>query len=96
MERCASCASNSGGGCQKYGKSLVASAPVSNPEKYQRETIRLANSDDSERLAAMFNNYDPGEFDLQNDTLETFDYDSLPSNEALQGVVFGGLVLTEE
>lgn len=96
MERCGSCAHNTEGHCQKYNKTLVTAAPVENPEKYQRETIRLANADDSERTAAMFNNYDPGEFDLQNDSLDTFDYDNLPDNKTLHGVLFEGMTLPEE
>jgi len=96
MERCGSCAHNTGGHCQKYNKTLVTAAPVENPEKYQRETIRLANSDDSERTAAMFNSYNPGEFDLQNDSLDTFDYDNLPDNKTLHGVLFEGMILPEE
>ena len=96
MGRCATCAANSGGACQKYGKTLVASAPTEDQVKYQRETIRLANADDSEKTAAMFNNYDPGEFGLQNDTLDTFDYDNLPAHEILSDVVFGGMILPEE
>lgn len=96
MERCGSCAHNTEGHCQKYNKTLVTAAPVANPEKYQRETIRLANSDDSERTAAMFNNYDPGEFDLQNDSLDTFDYDNLPDNKTLHGVLFEGMTIPEE
>jgi hypothetical protein len=96
MERCGSCASNTNGHCQKYAKQLVASAPVENPAKYQRETIRLANSDDSERTASMFNAYDPGEFDLQNDNLDSFDYSNLPDNGTLHGILFEGMVLPEE
>lgn len=96
MERCGSCAHNTNGSCQKYAKQLVTAAPVANPEKYQRETIRLANADDSERTAAMFNAYDPGEFDLQNDALDTFDYDNLPDNQTLHGVLFEGMILPEE
>jgi hypothetical protein len=96
MDRCATCASNSGGGCQKYGKTLVASAPVKDPAKYQQETLRLANSDDSERTAAMFNNYNQSEYDLQNDTLDTFDYDNLPAHEDLGDVLFSGMILPEE
>ena len=96
MGRCGSCAHNTDGHCQKYAKQLVTAAPVSNPEKYQRETIRLANADDSERTAAMFNNYDPGEFDLQNDGLDTFSYDNLPDHNTLNGILFEGMILPEE
>ncbi len=96
MGRCGSCAHNTNGHCQKYAKQLVSAAPVGNPEKYQRETIRLANADDSERTAAMFNAYDPGEFDLQNDNLDGFDYDNLPDNQTLHGILFEGMTLPEE
>ena len=93
MDRCGSCSANSGGSCQKYAKQLVTAAPVSNPDKYQRETIRLANADDHERTAAMFN---PGEYDLQNDNLDSFDYSNLPDNQTLHGILFEGMVLPEE
>jgi hypothetical protein len=96
MERCGSCSHNTNGHCQKYAKKLVASAPVKDAKKYQRETIRLANADDSERTAAMFNAYDPGEFDLQNDNLDGFDYDNLPDNQTLHGILFEGMTLPEE
>lgn len=97
MDRCGTCSANSGGSCQKYNKQLVTAAPVSNPEKYQRETIRLANADDSERTASMFTQaYDPGEFDLQNDNLDSFDYSNLPDNQTLHGILFEGMVLPEE
>jgi len=96
MERCGSCSQNSGGSCQKYKKSLVAAAPVADPAKYQRETIRLANADDSERTASMFATYNPEEFDLQNDSLDSFDYSNLPGNEPLTGIKFGGMLIPEE
>ena len=96
MDRCGSCSQNSGGACQKYKKSLVTAAPVKDPAKYQRETIRLANADDSERTASMFANYNPEEFDLQNDSLDSFDYSNLPGNENLAEVSFGGMLIPEE
>lgn len=96
MERCGSCSQNSGGACQKYKKTLVTAAPVADPAKYQRETIRLANADDSERTALMFANYNPEEFGLQNDSLDSFDYSNLPGNETLSGVKFEGMFIPEE
>ena len=96
MDRCGSCSQNTEGNCQKYGKVLVASAPVRDPEKYQREAIRLANADDSERTASMFANYNPEEFDLQNDSLDSFDYSNIPGNEPIAGIVFGGMIIPEE
>lgn len=96
MDRCGSCVQNSGGKCQKYNKVLVATAPVANPEKYQREAIRLANSDDSERTAAMFTDYHPEEFDLQNDSLDSFNFSNLPDKLPLTGIQFDGMLLPEE
>jgi hypothetical protein len=96
MERCGSCAANVEGSCQKYAKKLVASAPVPNPERYQRETIRLANGTDADQVQAMFNAYDPGEFDLQNDNLDTLEYDDSPAPSYLYDVIFGGMDLSEE
>jgi len=96
MERCGSCSQNSGGACQKYKKSLVTAAPVADPAKYQRETIRLANADESERTASMFATYNPEEFDLQNDSLDSFNYSNLPGNENLSEVSFGGMLIPEE
>jgi hypothetical protein len=97
MERCGSCTANSSEGtCQKYNKTLVTAAPVENPEAYQRETIRLANADDSERTAAMFNAYDPDEYELQNDTLDSFDYSNLPDSTTLNDILFEGMILPEE
>lgn len=98
MSRCGSCTSNVEGACQKYGKKLVSmdNLPVKDVRGFQKETIRLANADDAERTAAMFNAYDPGEFDLQNDVLETFDYDNLPAHQELADVLFQGLVIPDE
>lgn len=93
MDRCGSCSQNSGGSCQKYKKILVAAAPVADPRRYQKDAIRLANADDSVRTAAM---YDPGEFDLQNDSLDSFNFSNLPSGEVLSGVKFEGMLITEE
>jgi hypothetical protein len=93
MERCGSCSQNTEGVCQKYNKTLVASAPVKDPAKYQRESIRLANADDSEHTAAMFN---PEEFDLQNDSLDSIDLSNLPSGENLTGIKFEGMLIPEE
>lgn len=93
MSRCGSCSQNSGGACQKYKKSLVASAPVTDPAKYQRDAIRLANADESARTAAMF---DPGEFDLQNDSLDSFDFSNIPNGETVTGIKFEGMIVPEE
>jgi hypothetical protein len=97
MERCSSCSSNIEGGCLKYGKPLVSAPPVEDPVRYQKETIHLANSEDSERTSSLFTpSYQQGEFDLQNDNLDGFDYDSLPDHATLNEVLFEGMVLPEE
>ncbi len=87
MARCESCSCNVSGKCQKYAKTLVSETPAENPGAYQKEAIRLANADDSERTAAMFARGYEDDFDLQNDNLDTFDYDSLP-NDHLAGILF--------
>jgi len=97
MDRCGSCASNVDDHCQKYNKSIVASAPVRNAEKYQRDMIRLANGNDAEQTASYFApSYDEGEFDLQNDSLDNFDYADAPSTEVLGEVLFEGLILDND
>ena len=93
MDKCSSCVfKNADGYCQKYNKPIVASVEllgIDNPRKYQKESIRLANSSDSERTASLFtNNYDENEFSLTtNDELE-IDEDQTP--QALTDVLFGG------
>ena len=44
----------------------------------------------------MFSNYDPGEFGLQNDSLDSFEYSNLPDNETLSGILFDGMIVPEE
>ena len=65
-----------------------ASEVVENVNKHQQENIRLANCSDSEKTASLFvNNYDPSEFALSQEKLVL---DETPSNETLEGVLFGG------
>ena len=93
MDKCATCVfKNVDGICQKYNKPIVASVEllgIDNPRKYQKESIRLANSSDSERTASLFaNNYDQNEFSLTtNDELEI---DDEQTPQALADVLFGG------
>ena len=93
MDKCSSCVfKNVDGVCQKYNKPIVASVEllgIDNPRKYQKESIRLANSSDSERTASLFaNNYDHNEFSLTtNDELEI---DDEQTPQALADVLFGG------
>lgn len=97
MDRCASCVANIEGTCQKYNKSIVTAAPVEKPEKYQAETIRLANSDDAERTASLFAPiYDETEYELQNDVLDDIEYDHSPPVEDLGEILFGGLTLDSD
>lgn len=88
--KCGTCVFNSNGTCQKYNKPLIRSASevVENVNKHQQENIRLANCSDSEKTASLFvNNYDPSEFALSQEKLVL---DETPSNETLEGVLFGG------
>lgn len=97
MDRCGSCSANVDGSCQKYRKLLVSGPPVPDPVRYQKEAIRLANSGDAERTASLFTpSYSAEEFDLQNDGLDQFDYDTLPSNEEVSDVLFDGFVIPSE
>jgi hypothetical protein len=89
--KCGSCVFNSGGTCQKYNKTIVASVDeiVENPEGFQRENIRLANASDSEQTASLFaNNYDPSEFNLT--ASEEFSLEEAPTNKQLSDIIFGG------
>lgn len=94
MDRCSTCASNVDGTCQKYNKQIIASVPEKQASRYQAEMIRLANADDSERTASFFApSYDQGEYDLQNDNLDSIEYDHTPDVDQLGGILFEGLLL---
>ncbi len=89
--KCGSCVFNSNGTCQKYNKTIIASADeiVESPSKYQQEMIRLANASDSEQTASLFvNNYDANEFNLT--ASADVSLDDTPSHEQLGDVLFGG------
>jgi len=93
MDKCSSCVyKNADDVCQKYNKPVVASVQllgIDNPRKYQKESIRLANSSDSERTASLFaNNYDQNEFSLT--TNEELEIDDEQTPQALADVLFGG------
>lgn len=103
MDRCGSCAFNTGGGCQKYGKTLVEKAPTPDPVRYQRETIRLANATDDERTANLFrdpnssvNIYQASEFDLQNDALDDIEFDTMPDHDTLNNILYEGMNIPME
>jgi hypothetical protein len=94
MDRCASCVANVENHCQKYSKAIVTAAPVKDTDRYQAEMIRLANADDSERTASFFAPvYDEGDYQLQNDTLDSIEYDNTPPVEELGDILFEGLIL---
>lgn len=89
--KCGTCVFNSGGTCQKYNKSIIASTEeiVEDPVSYQKEMIRLANANDSEQTASLFvNNYDANEFSLTAN--QDVSVDDAPSNEKLGDILFGG------
>jgi hypothetical protein len=92
MERCASCVfKNANNTCQKYNKTLVSKAPVSNPEEYQKEMIRQANSSDQEQTQQLFNTSNIlEEYHLQKDANSSdLDLMDAPEYQNLEGVVFG-------
>jgi len=88
MDRCTSCASNVEDTCQKYNKTIVASAPVKNPARFQAETIRLANSNDAEHTASYFAPSYENEYDLQNDSLDDIEYSNTPTAAKLGSILF--------
>lgn len=89
--KCNSCVFNSGGSCQKYNKPIIASVNevVENKESFQKDMIRLANSNDSEQTASLFvNNYDQNEFNLT--ASDNISVDEEVSHEQLGSILFGG------
>jgi hypothetical protein len=89
--KCGGCVSNVGGTCQKYNKLALdqSNEIVEDKVGYQREMIRLANSSDAERTASLFvNNFDEGEFNLQQD--HNVDFSDAPSLDKVGEVLFGG------
>jgi len=82
--------------CQKYNKIMVDEAPVEDAEVYQREALRLANANDAEITASLFNSYDPSEFNLSNHTMSSVTIDDAPEYEQLSGLFFGGMDIGSE
>lgn len=101
MSRCASCVHRVAKAdgtpvCSTYNKRLIASIneAVENPKAYQKEALRLANGTDAENTAAMFNTFDPSEFDLgEEGELDDLVLDDAPSDEEVADVFFGGMEL---
>lgn len=77
--------------CQKYNKILVEEAPVEDVRAYQQEALRLANANDAEITASLFNSYDPSEFNLSNHTMSNVNIEDAPEYEQLSGLFFGGM-----
>lgn len=89
MSRCAGCVfANADGICTQYNKKLAAKPPTANPKLYQAEALRLANANDSEVTASMFN---PNEFNLRNEPLEDLHVAGDHTPEHLGEVLFGGM-----
>lgn len=89
--KCSGCVFNVGGTCQKYNKLALdqSNEIVEDKDAYQKEMIRLANASDSEKTASLFvNNYDEGEFNLQQD--HNLDFSDAPSLDKVGEVLFGG------
>lgn len=89
MPRCSSCVFNQGERCGQYSKPLIQAPEQEEARAYAAEIIRLANSHDGERTQSMFaRSYDPGEFQLTNDSLDNFDY-AMPEHQALEALWSG-------
>ena len=89
MARCEGCVfANANGACQQYNKHLADAPPVDDPKAYQAEALRLANADESEVTASMFN---PNEFNLRNEPLEDVQIAGHHTAKQLGEVLFGGM-----
>jgi len=91
MSRCAGCTfANADGVCSQYNKKLATreELPVKNIKKYQARAIELANADESEVTASLFN---PKEFDLRNEGIEDVRVADEHHIEILGDLTFGGM-----
>jgi hypothetical protein len=82
--------------CSLYRKALVGSAPVDDPQAYQRENIRLANGDDTVKTAALFaNTYDPDEFNLggAGSELDNITFEDPPEEETTPDIIMDGMYI---
>lgn len=99
MDKCGSCAlrvakEDGTPRCQMYNKRLVASVSelVDDPSAYQKETIRLANGTDADRVASLFANTYENDFNLGGESeLDNLVLEDTPENEEVGEVFFGGL-----
>jgi hypothetical protein len=96
MPRCAGCVYvNANGVCQQYNKKIAKSAPVSKPEEYQEEAIRMANASDAEQLGSLFQSAHSSvyknEFGLHNASLDSIEVEEHKLPESLGKVGFGGM-----
>jgi len=98
MSRCATCTlarvrEDGTRKCGTYNKTLVAPADVSGPEMdgIRQANIKAVGMTDAEVTASYFApTYDPSEFNLVNANLEGVAFDSLPENEKIADIMFGG------
>ena len=98
IDRCASCTlarvrEDGTRKCGAYNKTLVDAADVSGSDfdHIRQANIKSADMTDAEATASLFApTYDPSEFNLVNATLEGFDLDSMPENEKVAEIAFGG------
>lgn len=94
MDRCKGCVfANAEGVCQKYNKPLMHKMPKEAADLQQR-ALKAADATDAEVTASLFApSFDEGEYALQNDALNSFEFESGPQ-ASLDGFSFGGIDLT--
>ena len=93
MSRCDGCVfANADGVCSQYNKRLASKPPVKDVAKYQAEALRLANADEAEVVASMFN---PKDFNLSNAPLDEIHVAGEHTPEVLGELLFGGMDLGE-
>lgn len=90
MDRCGGCTlQNSDGYCSLYNKPLVDSPPVRDPEIYQQNAIKAANSPDYSATASLFAPaYDESEYSLVEPSQE-IDFDDSVEPQSLGDVLWG-------
>lgn len=101
MSRCASCAlvrtlPDGSKKCGAYNKVLVNPEDVTGPEfdAIRQRNVTARDMTDAERTANLFAPvFDPSQFDLQNNALESFDINELPASEKLGSILFDDWVI---
>lgn len=91
MPRCTTCTHNIQGSCEKYAKPLVSKIPCEDPAAFQAEALRQANA--PKESSDLVNLYDPSEYGLTNDALETFAFNPELPPSGIGEIRFGGMTI---